>query len=294
MPKRVNKVIELLEQGQPVYCVHPNELSFSGGQQMAKTWADWVRVDMEHSGFDMPNLEAFMRGLVEGGPTNSGHRTPTVTVELPFGGYSEAVIRANAWMIQLVLGIGVHGVLLCHAETPAAIKAFIESCRYAFHTHSVGNGLAQGQRGAGGEFIAADVWGLSILEYQEKADVWPLNPDGEIVMGIKVESNNATSRAEKLTMVPGLCFAEWGPADMTASFGYMGRHFRPFPEDVLEARAKVMSAVKKAGLHFLHSTYRDDIIDLINEGVMLCDPHGDDLEEIAMIGRAFTGYADTG
>lgn len=294
MSRHINKVIRLLEQGQPAYSVHPIELSYQGGWEMVNTWADWIRVNMEHDAFDLPGLKAFMQGLKDGIQEAIGRSMPMVSIELPIGGYSESVIRSNAWMIQAALALGIHGILLCHAEDPKAVKAYVECCRYAFHTHGVGEGLDHGQRGAGGEGIAAGVWGLSILEYQEKADVWPLNPDGDIALGIKVESNKAAERAEELTRIPGLCFAEWGPADMIASFGYKGKHFRPFPDDVLEARAKVMAAAKKAGLYFLHSTYSDDVIDLINEGVMLCDPDGDSLEEVAVIGRSHTGHSGFG
>ena len=41
---------------------------------------------MEHGSFDMTGLEAYMDGLVDGGPTLSGHLTPSVIVELPVQG----------------------------------------------------------------------------------------------------------------------------------------------------------------------------------------------------------------
>ena len=50
-------------------------------------------------------------------------------------------MRANAWMIKQVLATGVHGILLCHAETPGAAKALVESARYPFNTIGVGEGL---------------------------------------------------------------------------------------------------------------------------------------------------------
>ena len=78
MPKRINKLIELLESGQPVYYTGTRELSYDNGKAMAKTWADYITVDMEHGAFDPSGLGEFMRGLVDGGPTNSGHRTPAV------------------------------------------------------------------------------------------------------------------------------------------------------------------------------------------------------------------------
>jgi 4-hydroxy-2-oxoheptanedioate aldolase len=288
MKKRINKVIDLFEQGQPVYCVQALDLNYQGGLDLANTWADWIRVRMEHDMFDFPGLEAFMKGLMDGGPTRSGHLLPMVTVELPVGGYSEAVIRANAWMMQIVLGLGCHGILLCHAENPESVKAFVESCRYPFYKNGVGEGLDIGQRGAGGEFSASKIWGISVSDYQRRADVWPLNPNGELALGVKIETKQAVARAEEIVRVPGLCFAEWGPADMTASFGYIGRTFKPYPDDVYKARNLVMSASKNAGLYFLHAAYEDDVIDILKEGVMMCDPHSEPLEKVAEIGRKYT------
>ena len=134
MPQRVNRAIELLEEGQPVYYTGVHDVSYDGGRAMAQTWADYIAVEMEHGAFDMLGLSEFMRGLVDGGPTNSGHRTPAVVITLPLDGSGEDVVRANAWMFRQALARGVHGALLCHAETPEAVRAFVEACRYPFNT----------------------------------------------------------------------------------------------------------------------------------------------------------------
>ena len=99
----------------------------------------------------MTGLDNFMRGLIDGGPTNSGHRTPAVFVELPMNGMSEVEVRMNAWQIRQVLARGVHGLFLCHAESPDAVRAFVECARYPFQTAGVGKGINQGLRGSGGQ-----------------------------------------------------------------------------------------------------------------------------------------------
>ena len=97
---RVNRAIELLEQGQPIYYTGTADRGFEGGVKAAKTWADYITYEMEHAPFDVSNLADFMRGLVAGGPTRSGHRTPTVIVTLPMNGSDEQSVNANAWMIK--------------------------------------------------------------------------------------------------------------------------------------------------------------------------------------------------
>ena len=88
---------------------------------------------MEHAPFDVKGLAEYMRGLVKGGPTRSGHRTPAVIVNVPVNGTDEATVHANAWMFQQVLATGVHGILLCHADDPGAARAFVEAVRFPSH-----------------------------------------------------------------------------------------------------------------------------------------------------------------
>src|SRR4026209_667400 len=102
---------------------------FEQGKADAQTYADYLSYDMEHAPFDVKGLAEYMKGLAAGGPTKSGHRTPAVIVNVPVNGIDEATVRANAWMFHQVLATGVHGILLCHADTPGAVRAFVEAVR---------------------------------------------------------------------------------------------------------------------------------------------------------------------
>src|SRR4249920_3361932 len=166
-PKHVNRAIELLEQGQPIYYTGSHEGtdgSFEQGVKDAQTWADYISYDMEHAPFDVKGLSDYMRGLAKGGPTKSGHKTPSVIVNVPVNGTDEATVRANAWMFHQVLATGVHGILLCHADTPAAVRAFVEAVRLPLHKQGVGKGLSEGRRGAHGSPTAAPIWGITAEE----------------------------------------------------------------------------------------------------------------------------------
>ena len=153
-PKRINRAIELLEAGQPIYYTgsHSGTVgTFDQGKQDAQTWADYISYDMEAAPYDIAGLRAYMEGLAAGGPTRTGHRTPAVIVNFPVRGTDEATIRANAWMVEQVLATGVHGILLCHATTAGAVRALVESVRYPNRMQGVGqNGLQEGRRGAHG------------------------------------------------------------------------------------------------------------------------------------------------
>src|SRR5450759_3166291 len=45
-------------------------------------------------------------------------------------GAAFTTVRANAWMFQQVLATGVHGIMLTHADTPGAVRAFVEGVRF--------------------------------------------------------------------------------------------------------------------------------------------------------------------
>lgn len=283
---RINRAIELLEADQPIYYTGPGERSFDGGVEAAGTWADYIAYDIEHAPFDVARLADYMRGMMRQAPARSGHRTPTVIVTLPMEGISEAAVRANSWMVKQVLATGVHGLLLCHAEDPVAVRAFVESARYPFQTAGVGERLGVGRRGNGGQGFAASVWGIPGDEYLQRADAWPLNPNGELLLGIKVENRRALATVEETTKVPGISFAEWGPGDMGMAFGYPNNHDAPYPADMWEARNRVFQACKAAKIAFLESVKPDTVVQSITEGVRIGAGRG---PETAEIGRRHTG-----
>jgi 4-hydroxy-2-oxoheptanedioate aldolase len=276
-PKRINRAIELLEAGQPIYYTGGRG-GYEEGKKMAATKADYINYEMEHGAFDIKELRDFMRGLVDAGPTRTGHRTPAVIVTLPVLGKDPVSMRANSWVVQQVLASGVHGILLCHAESPEAIREFVEASRYPFAEQVVG--LSQGYRGSGSQTFASQIWGVSQTEYFKKADTWPLNKNGEIMLGLKIENPKATANADKTTKVPGIAFAEWGPGDQAFYLvgmptaepgrGRGGGESRMMNPAMKDARARVFKATKEAKIAFLNSCNENNVIDMIKEGVMIC------------------------
>lgn len=281
MPK-YNRAIELLEQDQPVYYTSTAEMTFENGQAMCHTWADYIRLDLEHGPFDVRGVRDFMRGLISAGPTRSGHMCPPAVAELPVDGSNQEVMQANAWMVKQLLAQGVHGLILCHAESPEAVRIFVESARFSCHMPE--KGLDQGRRGHGGAKQAAKVWGISEEEYMRVADPWPLSPQGELLLGIKCENWRAAQHAEESISVPGLGFAEWGSGDMCMSFGFDTKP-DPLTDELIQVRKKITDACSNIGVSFLCIAEKDTIKEHIDSGVRIFrvyDPH------VADIGRAYT------
>jgi 2-keto-3-deoxy-L-rhamnonate aldolase RhmA len=306
MASRINRAIELLAQDQAIYYVGAHTghvLAAAQGVEDSNTWADYINVGMEHGAFDMTGLAEYLRGLVDGAPTRSGHRAPTVIVEAPVNGIDETHVRYSAWQFRQILGRGAHGILLCQAETAGAARAFVESCRYPHHLEGVdrslptplqrmqgvasrppSTGLGVGTRGRGSEATAAAIWGVSQPEYMERCDPWPLNPEGELLLGVKLESPEGIAHCEAILATPGLGFAELGPGDLSLALGYKEMPRDKYPPEMQEARERVLAACKKNGIAFLEIGTPDNITTKIAQGVRVIAGHS---EDAARIGRAY-------
>ena len=258
MAGRINNGIRRLAKDEPAFYIGSHagaELTFEAGVSMADTWADYINIGMEHGPLDLAGLDRFMKGM-------ASVRTPTpaVLVELPFEGRSVDIVHANAWQIRQMLTLGVHGFLLCHAENPEAVAAVVEAMRYTFRG---------GTRGAGGQRAAASIWGVTPEQYLEVADPWPLNPDGELLLGLKIENRRALRNAFETTAVAGVAFAEWGPADMSMSHGYRGEPTDFEREEMQAARQRVFDACKVAGIAFLDGCTEENLAAKLADGVRI-------------------------
>ena len=291
MAERINKAIELLENDQPVYYTGLHSfsrdfLTYQQGIKDSSTWADYINIGMEHGSFDMTGLEAYMDGLVDGGPTPSGHLTPSVIVELPVQGENAEIIRYNSWQIRQILARGVHGILLCEATSPEAVAAFIESCRYKLNDLGVGYGLKDGTRGVGSEFKAKQKWGLEEdSEYRMKADPWPLNPIGELLLGLKIETLEGLNNCEQILSVPGIGFAEMGPGDMSMSMKILRVPGAPPDQRLKDASQRVKTACDTNGVKFLETGTPQNITEVIDSGARIIAGQS---QETAEIGRRYT------
>jgi 4-hydroxy-2-oxoheptanedioate aldolase len=307
-PRRLNKCIELWEDGQPMYYVSwgPSGMNdgYEQGKKMAQTWADCICIDLEHACFDLGEVRNFMRGLVDGGPTRSGHRTPATFCPMPVLGLSKDYMEANSWMVAQILATGVMGVNVCHARDPKAVAAAVQAMRYPFpypvSAKKAFSGLpyeGEGLRGSGSQGFAAQIWGVNPNRYVRLADVWPMNSQGELMLGLKIEDKWALDNVEKTFAVPGIAFAEWGPGDMAMSLN--GLSFFPDPPvprtteysvptsiapNVQAARLRVAAACRSSGVGLLDTAIPETVIDSIRLGAKVIEC----AERSALIGREYT------
>jgi 2-keto-3-deoxy-L-rhamnonate aldolase RhmA len=117
----------------------------------------------------------------------------------------------------------------------------------------------------------------------DRCDPWPLNPRGELLLGVKLESPEGIANCEAICAVPGLGFAEMGPGDLGLSLGYTALMRDPYPPEMQEARDRVLAACKRNGIAFLEGGKPENIVARLNGGVRVIADHS---EESARIGRA--------
>src|SRR5690606_16906667 len=175
---------------------------------------------------------------------------------------------------------------LPHAVDPGAARVMVEAIRYPFAPPAPG--LRRGMQGNGSASYAANIWGISGNEYLQKADVYPLNPNGEIVLGLKIENIHGVENARELINTPGIAFAEWGPGDQGYWLGATRGLGGPAPgndPELDQIRSRVFSAVKEAGKFFLNACSPNNVQAMIDEGVMSCTGGG---TETSTIGRRYT------
>ena len=146
--------------------------------------------------------------------------------------------------------------------------------------------LGCGIRGRGSEETAAPVWGLSVADYLQRCDPWPLNPAGELLLGAKIESPEGVANCEEILAVPGLAFAEIGPGDLGLSLGYLEIRNDPYPPEMLKARQRIFAACRANGLAFLEGCTPANIKARLDEGVRVI---GGNREDMAAVGRAHQG-----
>jgi 4-hydroxy-2-oxoheptanedioate aldolase len=174
---RLNKVIELLEQGKVVFggaVVVPGNIE--GAMAFADLGYDFIIFEMEHEGFNLPNLRLSLQFLL--------NRKRIVTKAalqpdvVPFVRVPPNAREFNQWVIKQTLDTGVYGLILPHLDTVEQARAAVIACRYPQATGAPDHDPS-GQRGWA-PLVAPRYWGLSASEYTEAADLWPLDPRGEM------------------------------------------------------------------------------------------------------------------
>ena len=238
---RLNGIIRALESGGTAMTTFaPADAETATALSTSKY--DGVVFEMEHGPYDIRSLRDALqhmlnrRQIVERG-TLAPAVTPTVRIP-PNGG------EQNQWIAKQVLDSGVYGVVWPHVSTVEDAHNAVAACRYPRPKGSP-NYEPEGQRGdAPG--AAARYWGLTQQEYYSRADVWPLDPNGEILVILMCEEVRAIDNLPRmLKEVPGIGVVLIGEGDLSQNLGFPRQYEHPV---VVEAMTAILRICKEHGV----------------------------------------------
>ncbi len=235
---RINKFIQLMEEGKPAFGVFSSKVSVRNGANMAGSGLDFVITDLEHSPYDITRLEGYLLGMISKADVlKNGLQARTVPIiRVPAAGREQL-----QFIIKQVLDLGPTGILVPHVDTAADARAMVQACRFP-QLKDAPDFEPQGKRGIGYGW-AARYWGLSGKEYAKRADLWPLDPQGELVLWLMIETAAAVDNIKEIAATPGVGGLFIGPSDLAFSLGV------PLGDPAVEvAIEKIVAATKQSGV----------------------------------------------
>jgi 4-hydroxy-2-oxoheptanedioate aldolase len=132
----------------------------------------------------------------------------------------------SQWHAKQVLDMGVYGVVWPHVSTVAEARNAVAACRFARPPDSPRYEPA-GIRGDGPGRAAA-YWGLTADEYYSRAGVWPLDPQGEVMVVIMCEEARGIKNLPQiLREVPGIGAVIIGKGDLSQDLGRPRQYDHP-------------------------------------------------------------------
>lgn len=234
---RLNRTIETLEAGHPVFGLATGNFDLTNARALATSDLDFIIIDMEHSPFSVETLRTFLLGMQDiGRAVEKGSPQMDVTpiVRIPMNG------RENLqFLVKQALDVGSYGVMFPFVETREQALNAVASMRYPQP-----RGDAQPDpRGTRGSSPGNARWIWGVRDYNQRADVWPLDPQGELLAVLQIETPLGVENIEEIAAVPGVGAIFIGPADLSLNYGVPGDH-----PDMVAAISRVLSACQANGL----------------------------------------------
>ena len=231
--QRLNKLIELFENDQPAFGVLSFDYSLNNARAMASSGLDFLFIDMEHAPFDIERLRLFLLGMTDKRSIiEKGNLQPNVVplVRIPAAGGAEELIA----QAKQVLDVGVFGIFFPAVHTREQAELAVRATRYPQYNDAPD----YEPTGLRGRNPSNAMWYWGVRDYHAKADVWPLDPQGELLAMMFIESQAGVENIEEIITVPGLGGIFIGPSDLSTSMGYTS----PAAPEVEQAIQTVLGA----------------------------------------------------
>ena len=255
----LNPVVDLLAQKQPIFGLYaPANPRARPGQPApagpTKTPAELAKDALAYPGADyifdgsmernhersFPVFAEFAKGMFDGGMlAKSGAtklRQPLFVKTMEIAPDAAAARER----IRQQLNLGVSGIVFVDVKSADEVKQGLDAMRF----------VSKGGTRPDDVGDAPALWGMSAAEYREKADLWPLNPRGELVNFTIIESLEGLAKVREIAAVKGIGVLFPGAGTLRGIFSTVDSSVTP-PRRVVDqvkweaAIQQVLSACKE-------------------------------------------------
>ncbi|MCB1670782.1 MAG: aldolase/citrate lyase family protein [Gammaproteobacteria bacterium] len=212
---RLNRLIDLFEHDQPAFGLLSFDYSLDNARSLASSGLDFILIDMEHAPFDVERLRQFLLGMTDKRAILAkGNLQPDVVplVRIPAASGSDELVA----QAKQVLDVGVFGIMFPAISNRAEAELAVRATRYP----QLLEAPDYDPPGLRGRNPSNAMWYWGIRDYHARADVWPLDPGGELLAVLFIESPEGVANIEEIISVPGVGGIFIGPSDLSTSMGY--------------------------------------------------------------------------
>jgi 4-hydroxy-2-oxoheptanedioate aldolase len=235
---RLNGMIGALENGGYAFSAFA-PMDVQTAMFMAASKYDGIVYEGEHLPWDIVALRDSLQFMIDRRKVaDSASIAPPVTplARVPVNG-----VEKGQWHAKQALDTGVYGIVWPHISTVEEAYNAVAACRYP-RLKDKPLYEPQGIRGDG-PVRAARYWGLTQQEYYSKADVWPLDPNGEVLVVLQIEDTKGIENlSDMLENVPGIGAVLIGEGDLGQELGFPRQYDHP---ELLSAMAEVVDICKR-------------------------------------------------
>jgi 4-hydroxy-2-oxoheptanedioate aldolase len=192
---------------------------------------DWLLIDGEHAPNDLISILAQLQVIAAYPASHPVARVPV--------GHGEV----GTALIKQYLDLGVQTLLVPIVDTAEQARAVVRATRYP----------PQGVRGMAG--ARASRWG--------RIENYGLHANEQICLLVQAETQTALDNLDEIAAVEGVDGVFIGPADLSASMGFVGQQDHPQVRQAIEdAFRRIARAGKASGILMVDETLARHYIDL--------------------------------
>jgi len=187
-------------------------------------------------------VAALQDAIAAAGPlTTSGAKRLRVPINSKAPNISSAEMPADpakyVTNISRQLNVGVSSLAFVEVDNAEELRQGIAAMRFKSNGGTRPDDVGH----------APKYWGLSEAEYRKKADVWPLNPEGELVVWAIIETKEGLANVREIAQVKGVSVLVPGAGTLGGVFSTTTPEGRRVRDDVAWEAAiqQVLSACKE-------------------------------------------------